>query len=417
MDKIGEISVDNRNIMLYLSGKFVSMFGTNVYTFAISLYLLKLTGGISFSINFALNTVPRLVLGPIAGFFSDKFSKKKIVILTDLVSGILLIALYIYSSINTLNPIPIYITTVLLTSFNTIFFITISSAIPTLVSNDSLIKINSYDSSVNSLSNIIGPLAGGFLFGLFNIKYIILINGISFILSALSECFIDFKTYAKMKTTQADKEKSSFIKEFKDVLRFLKSQTSLLIMTLTSPLLNFIFVSVNICVPFIVIRKLSMSGKAYGSIEAIFAIGMLVMSLLFSRIKDIKKPGLYVGISMVSNGILIALLGLPSSSFLANKTALYYTIFYCVIHFMLGCFMVIINMPIQLVLQRKVPNDYLGKFYGIVGTISGSMIPLSAILYGFLIERVNNLILLLISGLIMSMVGLYYCLRKSMHEL
>ncbi|WDV47220.1 MFS transporter [Clostridiaceae bacterium M8S5] len=410
-------SVDNRNMILYLSGKFTSMFGTNVYAFSIGLYLLKLTGGMSFALNFALNTIPRLLLGPIAGVISDKFDKKKIVVFTDLISGLLLVGLFIFTFFSDLNPLPIYITTILLTSFNTIFGITIGSAIPTLVNEDNLIKINSYDSSVNSLSNILGPIAGGVIFGFLDIKYIILLNGISFVISAISECFIDFKAYVNKDTNENKDTKISFIKDIKEVFSFLQSQKALFSIMLLIPILNFLFVSVSIGFPFILVKKLSMSSKLFGTVQASFAIGMLVMALLFSRIKEVKKVGLNLGLFIIFTGLLAVFIGAPASGMFGNRDIIFYAVYYCIVLFIFGGTNIMINMPMQLLMQKKTPKEYLGRFYAIIGTMANVATPVAAILYGFLFDRVNSFMLLSTSGILMALIGIFILMNKSLHEI
>ncbi|WDV47212.1 MFS transporter [Clostridiaceae bacterium M8S5] len=409
-------SVDNRNMILYLSGKFTSMFGTNVYAFAIGLYLLKLTGGMSFALNLALNTLPKLLLGPITGVISDKFDKKKIVVLTDLMSGLLLVGLFIFTFFSDLNPLPIYITTVLLTSFNTIFGITISSAIPTLVNEDNLIKINSYNSSVNSLSSILGPVAGGFIFGFLDIKYIILLNGISFVISAISECFIDFKAYINKVDDENKNTKISFIKDMKEVFSFLQSNKALFSIMIISPMLNFFFISVIIGFPFILVRQLSLSSKSFGIAEASYAIGMLVMALLFSRIKEIKKISMNLGFFIISTGFIAVFIGIPSLGVFSNFSKVFYSIYYYIVLFIYGATNVMINMPIQLIIQKKTPKEYLGRFYAIIRTMANIAIPIGAVLYGFLFDRVDSFILLFISGIIIVFMGIYVSKNKLLHN-
>jgi len=185
---------ENINIILYLAGKIVSLLGTHIYTFAISLYILKTTGsGTSFALSVLLGMVPRIILSPVAGSLADKRNRKKMVVGLDTLSGIIVLGLVLVSSIYGLRLVFIYATTLLLAIVNTFFDVSIGASIPNLVSDKNLVKINSYTQASTSLAAIMGPILGGLVYGLVPLKLFLIINGISFLISAFSESFINFK--------------------------------------------------------------------------------------------------------------------------------------------------------------------------------------------------------------------------------
>ncbi|TKI75091.1 MFS transporter, partial [Bacillus wiedmannii] len=72
--------------------------------FALGLYVLQITGSaLNFAITLILGTIPMIVMNPFAGVIADKVDKKKLVVWMDLLSGCLLIAVYILSSYYGLN--------------------------------------------------------------------------------------------------------------------------------------------------------------------------------------------------------------------------------------------------------------------------------------------------------------------------
>ena len=122
---VTEVKSKNRkeisNLVLFSLGKFVSVFGTSVYTFAIGLYVLKITGsGLSFAATLGFGLVATIIFNPIAGVMADRFDKKRIVVAMDLLNGFLFITVYFISLIYDLNLITIYLSTFLTTVFTTI---------------------------------------------------------------------------------------------------------------------------------------------------------------------------------------------------------------------------------------------------------------------------------------------------------
>ncbi len=59
------------------------------------------------------------------------------------------------------------------------------------------IRVNSLSKLIDSLSTILGPILGGVMIALMDIRVFMLLNGISFVLSAISEFFIDYEFYVE----------------------------------------------------------------------------------------------------------------------------------------------------------------------------------------------------------------------------
>lgn len=75
----------NRNFILSIFGQLVSLIGTRMQSFALSLYVLKITGSASkFAAILSMTFIPELILGPIAGVLADWFDRKKLIVCLDL---------------------------------------------------------------------------------------------------------------------------------------------------------------------------------------------------------------------------------------------------------------------------------------------------------------------------------------------
>ncbi|MCQ6547311.1 MFS transporter, partial [Bacillus wiedmannii] len=211
-----------RNICLYSIAKTVSIFGSSMYSFALGLYVLHITGSaLNFAITLILGTIPMIVMNPFAGVIADKVDKKKLVVCMDLLSGCLLITVYILSSYYGLNLFIIYTTTFLMTVFTTFFGIGLEAAKPNIVSKERLMSINSISKIIDSVSLILGPMLGGIVFAVFDIKTFIIINGISFILSGISILFINFKLFEQNINEECSMGEINFIKAIKDGYSYL----------------------------------------------------------------------------------------------------------------------------------------------------------------------------------------------------
>ena len=80
---------EKQNIVLSIAGMTVSKLGSFIYTFAIGLYVLKITGsGQTFAATLMFGVLPRVILGPFIGNLTDRINKKLLVVGSDIFSGL-----------------------------------------------------------------------------------------------------------------------------------------------------------------------------------------------------------------------------------------------------------------------------------------------------------------------------------------
>ncbi len=79
----------NKNFFLLWQGQLVSMLGDILYMIALDFWILDMTGSTGLmGLLSALTMLPRIVLGPFAGVFVDKWNRRNIIVLTDFIRGI-----------------------------------------------------------------------------------------------------------------------------------------------------------------------------------------------------------------------------------------------------------------------------------------------------------------------------------------
>jgi MFS family permease len=302
---------ERSNYILFLLGKFISIFGASIYSFAMGLYVLEITdSGLSFALTLIISIIPMLIINPFAGVLADKFDKKKIVVSMDILNGVFLIFLYIISGIYGLHLIMVYVSIFIATIFTTIFAITMEAAIPNIVSGNMLININSASKIIDSISSMLGPMVGGIVFAFIDIRYFILFSAISYIFSGVSEIFIDFKyNYIEYNTKNNN---INFFIDMKEGLKYIRERRSLIGLFSVFISLNFfIGFAVSIPLPYIINNVLVLGSKNLGIIQSFAPVGMMIGALMIKSIiekKSYKKILTYAS-SVLS--VCIVLLGIP----------------------------------------------------------------------------------------------------------
>ncbi|AZJ20775.1 MFS transporter [Bacillus pretiosus] len=389
-----------RNICLYSIAKTVSIFGTAMYSFALGLYVLQITGSaLNFAITLILGTIPMIVLNPFAGVIADKVDKKKLVICMDLLSGYLLIAVYILSSYYGLNLFIIYTTTFLMTVFTTFFGIGLEAAKPNIVSKEKLMSINSISKIIDSVSLILGPMLGGIVFSVFNIKTFIIINGISFILSGIALLFIHFRLFEYNINEGNSKRGVNFIKDIKEGFSYLLEKESL--KNTFHILISFNFFlgfAVTVPLPYIINTVLNLGSKQFGIIQGTFPVGMIIGAIVVKKITDrfsysylLKKLSSMLSVFMIILGIPVLF-----KSFEVND--LVFVITYCVVMIFLGFIIALIDIPLIYFMQNEIPDEYRGRVLSIGLSIGKMMLPIAMALSGLLLNYIPAYTIPIVGG-------------------
>lgn len=141
--------------------------------------LLELTGsGWAVGAVLAIRVFPFLLFGPLGGKLADQFSRKNILIITDLSRIIFAISLAFANSADDIWLI--YMSTFMLAAGESIYAPARKSWIPLLVKKDHIIKINSLEQVMLGIVLIGGSLFGGIVAFYFGTDLTFWLNGLSF---------------------------------------------------------------------------------------------------------------------------------------------------------------------------------------------------------------------------------------------
>lgn len=418
---------EKTNFWLYMTGKGVSIFGSSIYSFAIGLYVLKLTGSaLGYATTLMLSIVPMILISPLAGVLADRLPKKQLVVGMDLANGTLFLLLYAFSSVNDLSLGIIYTTTVLLNIFTTFFGIGMEAAKPALVTREKLVKLNATGKLIDSSSSILAPMLGGIAFALIDIRAFILFNGVSFILSAITECFIDYNFNAcnisasptalvpeNLPNASTHETKSGFLSSLKEGWSTFIGSKLLMELFFIFVALNFVLgFSVNVPGPYIINALLGLSPKAFGLINGLFPIGLIIGTL---TVEAMMKRFPYKRLLIAMNAfiaILAMAVGLPSLSSGFVVAELIYIVYFGMLHFMMGVAIAYVDVPMMTLIQNEVPKEKLGRVLSIIMALVKVVLPVALLLSGALISMIPVIMITLLGGIVSLMVSGYVTLKS-----
>lgn len=400
----------SKNFVLLLLGQVISGVGSKMQSFALALYVLNITGSASkFATILSLSFVPELIIGPISGVIVDWVNRKKLVVLLDVLSGLLaLIFAFMYLINNSLSIFRLSILVVFLSIISTIFQPAITTILPSIVDKEKLPEANSIWTVTSSAANMLAPIIAGALLQYLGLFFILVINSISFLLSGLSEVFIQVSKNNNLPEKITVK---SFWIDFTEGIEFIVNQKLILSICILLMTINF-FLSpiITIGQPYILINIFNATDIQYGLFQSGLIIPMFIAPLLFtlaSRKYQLKT--LIIKSLGLSSLIILSLSFIANSLFLKlTKVNLIPIIILFIIFFVIMLFDLIANLAIYTLEQDLVPLNILGRVESAMMSLSFAFAPLGQIIFGLLFDKFPIGICILAGGLL-NITSIFIC--------
>ncbi|WP_234124908.1 MFS transporter [Clostridium hydrogenum] len=207
------------NFIIYFVSRLISDLGSSVFSFALSLYVLDITGSAAlFTIIVGFSYLPKTIVSIVAGVYVDKHDKKKLVILFDFMSGIVTLIFWIIFKAYT-KSIP-FITgfQIVLSALVGMFVLALNSSIPNLSTKENIVKFNSMSMGITAIVSMGGPVIGAIAYKAFGIFGVTFIDGITFFISGTMEVFL------KYNKTVANRDGKGYFESFHTVWTYLNGE-------------------------------------------------------------------------------------------------------------------------------------------------------------------------------------------------
>ena len=392
----------NKNFIIIVLGQIISLFGNSIQRFSMSLYLLQFTGSTATFANIlAISTIPYIIFAPIAGKLSDSVSKKKIMVYLDFFCAILIGGYAFVLLREKDSTLIIGVVMFMLSICYTLYGPAVTASIPQMVEEDKLTSANGIINQINSIVNFLGPILAGILYGLLGIKLIVIINAISFLISAIIELFIDIKDIEKNKEKVFSMNfiNKSFI-DMKDSFIYLKNKKKIILGIIASYAFCNIFLVpiLSIVSPYFINIFLNLSSKVYGIVEAICVLGMILGGFWISikpNLFSIKKVH-YTYYPMILGVTIMTVLG-----FIKLNNYIMAGIF--AFSGMLIMFSLALSNVLTLTfIQKEVPLNMLGRVSAFSTAIATISVAPGQLLFGQVIDKKVPLGIIFIVALILN---------------
>ncbi|MGD2161958.1 MAG: MFS transporter [Anaerolineales bacterium] len=358
-------------------GQFVSIFGSRMTQFAITIWAWDLTGTATGLILVGVITyLPGIFLSPFAGTLIDRWNRKLVLALSDLgaaLSTVILLILFLTDSAQIWH---LYATGALSSAFGAFQYPAYSAVVTTMVPKEQYARANGMRSVIGSASGIAAPLLAGALLAVVDIPTIMFIDLGTFIFAIITLLILHIPQPRLSK--ESEQARSTVWSETLDGLRYILNHRSLIAIFLYFTLSNIHSGFGYPLIAPVILAKTGDDSVILGIINSVDSVGLLIGGLLMTVWGGPRKRIHAINMSFIAWGLFGAFIFGPSWSLT----------FWILGSFVMSFVPPIINSAYIAILQAKVTPEMQGRVFGIEYTLTAVSFPLSQLLAGQLADRV-----------------------------
>jgi MFS family permease len=374
----------NRDFVLLWQGQLVSTLGDVAYEIALGFWVLAATGSTAImGTLMAATSLPRILASPFAGVIVDRSDRRWMLVAADAVRGVAVVLVGLAALAGQAKLWMVFGAGIIMGLASAFFGPAVGSALPDIVPQDKIIKANSIFGLIGSGTGIIGNSAAGFLYAALGAPLLFLLNGLSFLYAAAATLFL------KIPAVRHQRAQVSFGHDLRAGFDYIWRNTGLRDLILLAAGMNFFGVmGFTLLLPLFQ-RTATLGPARYGVAMAMITAGALV-GMLLTSVFTIKPQHRFVVINWSLAATCVIYSAFPLAGYLPMLAlGLAGTVFNSVVNILIGA-----------VLQITTPQDMRGKVFALMGTVTGSLMPLAMAIGGVLAEFINLRILIAVCFLL-----------------
>ena len=337
----------------------INRMGNMLYDYGNSVWLASMgtVGKTVLGIYQISELVTSILVNPFGGVISDRFSRRKILMTTDLVCGLLCLGISFITNDSLMIAGLIVANIVQAIAFA--FSRTANKAIITeVVEKDEIVTYNARLELVLQVVGVSSPVFSFLVLQFASLHATLLLDALTF--------FIAFVLVALLPKEEKVQEKKGFtakdiFSDIKDGLHYIWQQKDIFFLLLVASSVNFFFAAFEFLLPFS--NRLYGVKGAYATILTLGAIGSIIGALIANKFKSSMEMLLFL---LILTGVGVFMMGLPLPHLLSFSGNL-----------VCELFMTIFNIHFFTQVQTKVEGDYLGRVLSTIFTLAILFMPIA----------------------------------------
>ncbi|HEY0602061.1 MAG TPA: MFS transporter [Herpetosiphonaceae bacterium] len=361
-----------RAFIVFAIGQTISVFGTNVSGFALSVWVFERTQSVTqYALLVSFMTLPGIFVKPVAGALVDRWDRRAVLLGSDVLAALLTVTTLILVWTNTLSVWYVYLMTFVQTVTSAFQVPAGAAAMQLLVPPAQLNRANAAIGASKSLSSLVSPLATGALLAMIGLEGVLYIDLATFAVAVTTLAIIRIppvRSHAVAATT-------SLFQEMKAGWEYIAGRRGLVLLAVVSLLISMIFDMARVLLPPLVLSF--STAEVLGAILSSAGLGILLGNLLMlpwggprRKMYGILGFGAAIGVGLILSGLR------PSALLIGIGAAIVMTS------------ISIVWICLDAIWLTKVPPNLIGRVKGTTTTLDSILGTATLLSAGLLADRV-----------------------------
>ena len=391
----------NRRFVALSVAQLLASFGTWLLFLAVMVLIAFgwHRGPVAVSLGVVALVAPGLAIHPYAGMVADRWDRKRLMVLSNLLSALSVLSIWVVQDLWQL-----YVALASVGAIDAFFSPAESGMLKEVVDEPHMAQAMSIRMMIAQGTKIIGPSLSGALVAAFGARIPFAIGGVSFAVSAVVVMFLKGGRAHLRQDTAEPKPR------YLDGFRYLASKRSLGLLVAFFGLILFVLQMVDSQFV-ILVRPLPHASRILGVTMSASGMGMMVVAALIQK-RETTRPLVSVSLSSIVVGLSFAGAALLAGARLGWSLPL--------VVMLGGGGAAFAMIPFQTALQQQTSVDWTGRVQAAVSSISSVAVVVGPILGGFFIQSAGVIPAFLIAAALLLIVGMgglmvSWKLRGSLH--
>jgi len=348
--------------------------------------------------------LPMTLLGSLAGALVDRWNRKRIIIISDLYLAVIALVLVVITFFIQ-PPIWVVIVVLLLRSIGTAFHTpAISAVTPLIVPETYLTKCAGYTQSLQTLGFIAGTSIAAILYPLWGITGMVALDVAGAILASIAVLVVTIPSPPKGE----HQERHGLVAEIKESFGIVKTHKGLFALLWIAAVFTFFFAPINALFPLMSMGYFGGTTTHASIAEITFASGMMLGGVLLGLWGGFKNRGITMCAAIALMGMALTVAGLlPTNGF----------VIFAGLSLLMGLSSPFYTGPHTALMQEKIQPEYLGRVFGLYGSLLSASMLLGLVTTGLSADVVGVDIWFLVSGVVISLLTIIAIVTPSIKNI
>jgi len=399
----------DKNFLFLWLGQLISNFGDRLNQMALLALVYQRNPGseIALAKLISFTIIPVFLIGPVAGVWVDRFNRKNIMIISDILRGALVLCIPLFIIWN--QMLLIYLAIFLAFSISRFFIPSKMAIIPELVSKDKLLMANTLQDTTHMIGNVVGLVVAGVIV---NIRYIGAIGGFyidaaSFFISAAFIALIVQKEFKSridedLRVTKEALGKSlrrSVLSELKEGIGYLVKYSNMRFVIAAFFVLMAGIGTISCVIIVFIQDAFGTATRDLGFMGMFLVGGLFLGTVLYGRFGQKLKKRQVVLMSFVASGVAIVLFTIFVDKFHNLLVA-------AALSALLGVMVSPIMVSTNTLTQETIPQEVRGRIFSSLEAVIHLAFLVFMFLAALIARNVDRFWILITTGMVFSVAGL-----------